>query len=152
DKQHHGANGIDTARSLSQLAYLLLREGKPGEALPLIEEAAAIDQHRLGGTHPFIADDLHDLGLVYDALQRHGDARRAFLAAIGEDLPVDYGRFLVVERRDDLDVAVGVPLTEIALHRGNTRCLEDQDALARRDVVPAPKDCRVRPGILLLLR
>src|SRR5712692_1109049 len=30
DKQHHGADGIDTARSLSQLAHLLLRRGQPG--------------------------------------------------------------------------------------------------------------------------
>src|SRR6266849_4456545 len=82
DRKHHGADGVDTARSLSQLAHLLLRRGKPRDALPLIEEAAAIDQRRLGQTHPFIADDLYDLGLVYDALQRGRDARRAFLAAI----------------------------------------------------------------------
>ena len=46
-------------------------------------EAAAIDQSRLGATHPFIADDLHDLGLAYDALGRGDEARAAFEAALG---------------------------------------------------------------------
>ena len=68
--------------SLAQLGKLYLRQGKPGEALPLIEEAAAIDQGRLGPTHPFIADDLHDLGLAYDALARGDEAHRALIAAL----------------------------------------------------------------------
>ena len=74
--------GVDTARSLSQLANLYLRQGRAGDALPLLEEAAAIDQGRLGPTHPVIADDLHDLGLAYAALHREGAARAAFTAAI----------------------------------------------------------------------
>jgi hypothetical protein len=82
DRKQHGEGGIDTARSLAQLANSYLRQGKAGAALPLIEEAAAIDQSRLGATHPFIADDLHDLGLAYDALRRGDEARRAFTAAI----------------------------------------------------------------------
>ncbi len=82
DRKQHGADGVDTARSLSQLANLYLRQGRAGAALPLIEEAAAIDQSRLGATHPFIADDWHDLGLAYDALKRGDAARRAFIAAI----------------------------------------------------------------------
>jgi tetratricopeptide (TPR) repeat protein len=83
DRRMHGADGVDTARSLSQLGNLYLRQGKAGDALPLIEEATAIDQTRLGPTHPFIADDLHDLGLAYDALHRGEEARQAFIAAIG---------------------------------------------------------------------
>lgn len=82
DRRTHGADGEDTARSLSQLGNLYLRQGKAGDALPLFEEAAAIDQSRLGPTHPFIADDLHDLGLAYDALHRDEEARRAFIAAV----------------------------------------------------------------------
>ena len=83
DRKQHGADGTDTARSLSQLANLYLRQGRAGDALPLFEEAAAIDQGRLGAAHPFIADDLHDLGLAYDALKRPNEARNAFIAAIG---------------------------------------------------------------------
>jgi tetratricopeptide (TPR) repeat protein len=82
DRKHHGAGGADTARSLAALANLALRQGRPAEALPLIEEAAAIDQLRLGENHPFIADDLYDLGLAYAALERAEDARRAYIAAI----------------------------------------------------------------------
>ena len=82
DRRQHGADGLDTARSLSQLANLYLRQGRAAAALPLLQEAAAIDQARLGPSHPFIADDLHDLGLAYDALDRKSEARRAFLAAI----------------------------------------------------------------------
>jgi len=83
DRKQHGADGADTARSLAQLANFYLHQGKPGDALPLIEKAAAIDRRRLGSTHPFIADDLHDLGLAYDALHRGEEAHGAFIAALG---------------------------------------------------------------------
>jgi tetratricopeptide (TPR) repeat protein len=82
DRRQHGSDGLDTARSLSQLANLYLRQGRAASALPILQEAAAIDQARLGPTHPFVADDLHDLGLAYDALERKSEARRAFIAAI----------------------------------------------------------------------
>src|SRR5207302_7365569 len=83
DGRQHGADGEDTARSLAQLANLYLRQGRAGEALLLIQEATAIDQSRLGPTHPFIADDLHDLGLAYDALHRDNEALGALNAALG---------------------------------------------------------------------
>jgi len=82
DRKHHGADGVDTARSLSQLANLYLRQGRAKDALLLLDEAAAIDQSRLGATHPTIADDLHDLGLAYSALNQGAKARAAFIAAI----------------------------------------------------------------------
>jgi tetratricopeptide (TPR) repeat protein len=83
DREHHGPDGLDTARSLAQLANIELRAHRFTEALPLIQQAAAIDQARLGPTHPFIADDLFDLGLVYDGLKRPNEARKAFSAALG---------------------------------------------------------------------
>jgi tetratricopeptide (TPR) repeat protein len=83
DREHHGPDGLDTARSLAQLANIELRAHRFTEALPLIQQAAAIDQARLGPTHPFIADDLFDLGLVYDGLKRASEARTAFSAALG---------------------------------------------------------------------
>src|SRR5207237_4009180 len=34
DRKHHGADGIDTARSLAQLGKLYLRQGRAGDARP----------------------------------------------------------------------------------------------------------------------
>lgn len=82
DRKHHGPDGIDTARSLAQLASAELRAHRFAEALPLIQQAVAIDQERLGPAHPLIADDLFDLGLVYDGLKRTTEARRAFATAL----------------------------------------------------------------------
>ncbi|HEX6441907.1 MAG TPA: tetratricopeptide repeat protein [Stellaceae bacterium] len=80
DREQHG-DGADTARSLALLAHLYWREEQSEKALPLIEEAAAIDQVRLGATHPFVADDFFDLALVYDALRRDDAALRALQSA-----------------------------------------------------------------------
>jgi hypothetical protein len=82
DRRQHGADGLDTARSLAQLANLHIRSRRFAEALPLIEEAVAIDQARLGAAHPFIADDLSDLGHALSGLRHDATARRAFSAAI----------------------------------------------------------------------
>lgn len=81
DREQHG-EGADTARSLAQLGHLYWREEQPEKALPLIEEAVAIDQARLGAMHPFVADDFFDLALVYDALKRDDAALRALQAAL----------------------------------------------------------------------
>lgn len=81
DREQHG-DGAETGRSLAQLAHLYWRRKQPEKALPLIEEATAIDQNRLGPTHPSIADDLFDLALVYDALKRDDAALRALRAAL----------------------------------------------------------------------
>ncbi|HEX3863008.1 MAG TPA: tetratricopeptide repeat protein [Stellaceae bacterium] len=82
DRRVSGASSDDTARSLSQLAHLYFRQGKVNDALPLIEQATAIDQRHLGAVHPFIADDLYDLGLAYAALKRNDAARNAFSKAV----------------------------------------------------------------------
>jgi len=71
-----------TARSLSQLAGLYMRQRRFAAALPLIEEATAIDQSRQAVDDPTIADDLYDLGFVYLSIKRGADARKAFRAAI----------------------------------------------------------------------
>jgi tetratricopeptide (TPR) repeat protein len=82
DRQAQGANSLETARSLAQLANLLLRAQRFDEALPLIEQAIAIDQDRLGETHPLIADDFADLGLIYAGLGRDDAAGDALSFAI----------------------------------------------------------------------
>ena len=77
-----GETSLETARSLAQLANLLLRAQRFDEALPLIEQAIAVDQSRLGPTHPQIADDFADLGLVYAGLGRDGEAAQALTYAV----------------------------------------------------------------------
>lgn len=82
DRKQHGADGVDTGRSLSQLAHLYWREERPDRALPLIEEATAIDQVGLGPGHPFIADDFYDLALIYEAMHRSDAAFKALTSAV----------------------------------------------------------------------
>lgn len=72
---------LATARSLAALGNAYLRQKRFAEALPPIEEAAAIDQDHLGPQHPLIAADFHDLGLAYLGLGRPADAARAFRMA-----------------------------------------------------------------------
>ena len=74
---------LASARSLSALANAFLRQKRFAEALPLIEEATLLDQTCLGPTQPLIAEDFHDLGLVYLGSDRVADAAKAFHIAIG---------------------------------------------------------------------
>jgi tetratricopeptide (TPR) repeat protein len=73
---------LASARSLAQLGNLYLRQKRFAEALPPIEEATLIDQEHLGATHPLIAEDFHDLGLVYLGTNRPADAAKALQTAI----------------------------------------------------------------------
>jgi len=82
DRERHGSDSPEAARSLSLLANLYFRDDRPQQALPLIEEATAIDQAHLPPGHPFIGDDLHDLGLVYEGLKRRDEALRVTQAAL----------------------------------------------------------------------
>ena len=82
DRRLHGADNLETARSLAQLANLLLRAQRFDQALPVIEQATAIDQERLGKNHPLIADDFADLGLIYAGLGRDDAAADALGFAV----------------------------------------------------------------------
>ena len=83
DLQVYGETGLETARSLAMLANLLLRAKRFDEALLPAEQALVIDQARLGSTHPLIADDFCDLGLIYAGLKRYEDATRSLAYAMG---------------------------------------------------------------------
>jgi tetratricopeptide (TPR) repeat protein len=84
-----GTDELATARSLSQLANTFLREKRFSDALPLVEEATAIDQSRLGATHPLLPTFLRS-GLIYLETKRAGckargrgqPARTAVLAGV----------------------------------------------------------------------
>jgi tetratricopeptide (TPR) repeat protein len=82
DRKHYGSEGAAVARDLSQLGNLYLRQKRHAEALPMLEQAAAIDQRALAPAHPFVADDFYDLGLAFDALKRSDQARRSVAFAI----------------------------------------------------------------------
>ena len=75
-------NQFETARSLVALAGVDLKQKRFADALPLIEEAALIDQTNLGPTQPLIAEDFHDLGLIYLETNRPELAAKAFQSAI----------------------------------------------------------------------
>jgi tetratricopeptide (TPR) repeat protein len=81
-RQKDRPDGEATARILSQLGTLDLRQQRYAEALPLLEQAAAIDRRALAPTHPFIADDFYDLGLAFDGLKRPDPAQRSLRFAI----------------------------------------------------------------------
>jgi tetratricopeptide (TPR) repeat protein len=83
DRREHGEASEQAARSVAQLANLMMRAGRFAEALPLLEEATAIDQARLGAAHPLIADDFCDIGLLYAGLRRDVDASAILAYAIG---------------------------------------------------------------------
>lgn len=137
DRQAYGDTGLETARSLAQLANLLLRAERFDEALQPIEQALAIDQARLGAMHPLIADDFCDLGLIYAGLKRYEDATRAFAYATGMLVKAgatDSSRFAYAE----LDLA-GL-LRELGYNKAADLCLDD----AKRILDKAEEDDRQR--------
>lgn len=83
DRAGEGEDGLATARSLAQLGNAYLRQKRFAEALPLLEDAARIDQSRLGPTHPRIADDFYSIGVAYLETGRAAAAARVFRYAIG---------------------------------------------------------------------
>jgi tetratricopeptide (TPR) repeat protein len=81
DLDRSGDDLLAIARSLAALASADMRQKRFSEALPLIEEAASIDEDHLAGAHPLIAEDFHDLGVIYLATDRPGDAAKALRRA-----------------------------------------------------------------------
>jgi tetratricopeptide (TPR) repeat protein len=75
-------DGLGSARSLAALGNAYLRQKRFAEALPLLEQAAEIDQSRLGPTHPVIADDLYGVGLADLGLGRSAEGRTVLRAAV----------------------------------------------------------------------
>ncbi len=82
DRGGEGEDGLATARSVAQLGNLYLRRKRFAEALPLLEDAARIDQSRLGPGHPGIADDFYGIGVAYLEAGRAGAAARVLRHAI----------------------------------------------------------------------
>ncbi len=75
-------DGFATARTLARLADSYLRQKRFSEALRQIEEAILIDQDQLGANHPLMAEDFHELGLIYLAADRPADAEKALQTSV----------------------------------------------------------------------
>jgi tetratricopeptide (TPR) repeat protein len=74
---------LAAARDLAQLADADFRQKRYAAALPLIEQAAAVDQDRLAPAHPLIAEDLDTIGRIYLETDRAADAAQILRAAVG---------------------------------------------------------------------
>jgi tetratricopeptide (TPR) repeat protein len=70
-------NELATARSLAGLANTDLRRKRYAQAISLIEDAISMDGRHLAPGHPLIAEDFHDLGRIYLAVNRSSDAAKA---------------------------------------------------------------------------
>jgi tetratricopeptide (TPR) repeat protein len=137
DRKAHGDAALETARSLAQLANLLLRTRRFDEALLPTEQAVAIDQARLGSIHPLIADDFCDLGLIYAGQKRYEEAARILayaMALLDQADGQDGSRFAYAE----LDLA-GVLRT-----MGYNRAAETGFADAKRILDKIEEDDRQR--------
>lgn len=93
-----GADHLDVAASLSQLAWVLRKRGEYAEAEPLLRRAVAISERQLGPNHPDVAGALASLGATYMQLRRYDEAepllRRALAIrerAFGPDDPAVAG-------------------------------------------------------------
>src|SRR6266702_4348869 len=64
-EQQQGAEHLDTASSLDNLALLYQAQGKYEQAEPLNQRALAICEQRLGSEHPLTAQSLDNLALLY---------------------------------------------------------------------------------------
>jgi tetratricopeptide (TPR) repeat protein len=137
DRRSHGDASPETARSLAQLANLLIREEHFDEALPLIEQAVAIDQSRLGPTHLLIADDFCDLGLIYAGIKRDDAARRVLNFAID----------LLDESADNGDTRLAyaeLQLATVLRRLGDTAAADAADEDAKRILDDAEDEERER--------
>ncbi|MEE8526130.1 MAG: tetratricopeptide repeat protein, partial [Thermoanaerobaculia bacterium] len=77
-----GADHVDVATSLGNVATLYWHQGRYTEAEPLAERALAIREKTLGGEHPDVAASLDDLALVYRRLGKLDAAEPLFQRAL----------------------------------------------------------------------
>ncbi len=72
---------LDTARSLQNLAWLFIHQGKSenyNEAQTLLERSLTIRINLLGKEHPQVAISLHNLALLYEARGQYREAEQLY--------------------------------------------------------------------------
>ena len=77
-----GANDLDTARAVNNLAEMYRRSGAYGKAEPLYQRALAVFLWVHGPAIPETGSVLNNLGLLYQSLGRYEKAEQQFLGAI----------------------------------------------------------------------
>lgn len=76
---------LDLTASLNNLALALIRQGRPAEALPLLEELVDLRRRRFGPVHSRLAMALGNLALAYSQLGRHEESEAAYREALAQD-------------------------------------------------------------------
>jgi CHAT domain-containing protein/Tfp pilus assembly protein PilF len=69
---------LEEARKLNNQADQLYRSGRYAEAIPLAQQALAIDEKALGLEHPKVATSLNNLAMLYRNLRDYGKAEKLF--------------------------------------------------------------------------
>ncbi|MEM6502018.1 MAG: tetratricopeptide repeat protein, partial [Cyanobacteria bacterium P01_C01_bin.89] len=77
-----GANHLDTATSLNNLAELYRSQGRYSEAEPLYRRALEIYEEQLGATHWSTANSLNNLALLYKSQGRYDQAEPLYRRAL----------------------------------------------------------------------
>ena len=72
----------NAAQLFNQVGSYLLREGRYGEAEPLLVEALIIRKQLLGSEHPEVATTLNNLALLYQTQGRYEEAESLFVEAL----------------------------------------------------------------------
>jgi tetratricopeptide (TPR) repeat protein len=72
----------DTATGLDNLAVLYQKQGRYGEAEPLLARALAIRERQLEPEHPNMAQSLNNLAALYQAQGRYGEAEPLLARAL----------------------------------------------------------------------
>jgi len=90
-----GAEHLDVAASLNNLASVLDNQGKYDEAERLYQQVLTLRQKQLGDEHPDVASSLNNLAFVLDRQGKYGEAERLFQQALvlsqkvlGEEHPI----------------------------------------------------------------
>jgi tetratricopeptide (TPR) repeat protein len=81
-KQELGANHLDTASSLNNLASLYESTGRYAEAEPLYVRSLAISKQELGANHPDTAISLNNLVGFYESTDRYAEAEPLYVRAL----------------------------------------------------------------------
>ncbi len=78
-----GANHLDVAWTLTNLALLYSRQGRYGDAEALHKRALAIREQVLGASHSAVGESLHNLALIYADQRKYGEAEELYKRALG---------------------------------------------------------------------